>query len=179
MATPASVATVVAGGDDSATSYQLGYDDARREFDRAGMYVNGRWVSNIYPYDAAGRPLVGVQLFDQTGGPVSVEPQTECVYDAQEVPLDTVRVFYPWTTSAGQATNVFPVPSRIQGPETPDPDPNAFTGADRPSVGQYPLTRAPKAQLTGLKVSTSTTPAKALVPGARPETPLNPIDTGC
>ena len=179
VGTPASVAAQFAGGDQTAASYQQGYDDARSQYNRAGMYINGHWVSNIYPYDASGRPLVGVQLFDQTGGPVSVEPQTECVYDTNEQPTEQNRVFYPWTTVAGQAANVFPVPSRVQGPQAPDPDPSAFVGSNRPSVGRYPLTRVPAARLPGLQVSKATTPAKALVAGVLPKLPINPIDQGC
>jgi hypothetical protein len=181
VATPDSVAAVVSGSDnDVADSYQQGYDEARSQYVRKGMYVDGHWVSNIYPYDASGRPLVGVQLLDQTGAPVSVEPQTECVYDANEAPTDRNRVFYPWTSAAGQVTNVFPVPSRVQGPEAADPDPTAFTGTtNRPSVGRFPLARVQAAHLPGLKVSKSTTPAKALVPGVLPKLPINPIEQGC
>ena len=80
VATPSSVEPLLAGDSQGAATYDQGYADASSQYDRAGMYVNGHWVSNIYPYDAAGRPLVGVQLFDQTGQPVGVKPQTECVY---------------------------------------------------------------------------------------------------
>ena len=157
-----------------AATYDQGYADASSQYDRAGMYVDGHWVSNIYPYDAAGRPLVGVQLFDQTGQPVGVEPQTECVYDSAEVPVDKGRVYYPWSTAAGQATNVFPVPSRVQGPDTPDPDPTAFAGANRPGVGRFPLTQVPAATLPGLAVSKATTPKKAVPAGRRAEAARQP-----
>jgi hypothetical protein len=179
VATPDSVAAVFRGSDNTANSYQQGFDDARSQYDRKGMYVNGQWVSNIYPYDASGRPLVGVQLFDQTGAPLSVVPQTECVYDANETPTDQNRVFYPWISAAGQVANVFPVPSRVQGPQAPDPDPTAFAGTNRPGVGRYPLTRVPAAHLPGVLVSKATTPAKAYAAGPLPKQPLNPIDQGC
>ncbi len=179
VATPDSVVSVLAGSEDRAMTYQQGYDDASAELDRAGMYVDGHWVSNIYPYDAAGRPLVGVQLYDQTGQPVNVKPQTECVYDVGEQPVDQGRVYYPWTTAAGQVRNVFPVPSRVQGPDTPDPDPAAFAGANRPAVGQFPLARVPSAGLPGLAASKAVTPAKAYRPGVAPKLPINPIDGGC
>lgn len=167
---------------DTDASYQRGYDEAREltdSTDRTGMYVNGHWVSNIYPYDAAGRPLVGVQLFDQTGQPVTVQPQTECVYGPDEQPLDQGRVYYPWITAAGQARNVFPVPSRVQGPDTPDPDPAAFAGPDRPAVGRFPLVMVPPASLPGVLASRATTPQKAFTPGVSPQQPINPIDQGC
>ena len=96
MATPDSVAAVVAGGEDSAMNYQQGYDDASSTFDRAGMYVDGHWVSNIYPYDAQGRPLVGVQLFDQTGQPLAVKRRRSASTTRLEQPVDKGRVYYPW-----------------------------------------------------------------------------------
>ena len=179
VATPSSVEPLIAGASQNISTYDQGYADASSQYDRAGMYVNGHWVSNIYPYDAAGRPLVGVQLFDQTGQPVDVEPQTECVYSSAEVPTDQNRVYYPWSTAAGQASNVFPVPSRVQGPEAPVPDPTAFAGAQRPGVGRFPLTRVPAASLPGLAVSKATTPKKAYLPGASPKLPINPIEQGC
>lgn len=176
VATPASME---ASRPSSDSGYEQGYADARSELDRAGMYVDGRWVSNIYPYDATGRPLVGVQLFDQTGKPVAVKPQAECVYSAAEVPLDRVRVFYPWITVAGQARNVYPVPSRVQASDETDADPAAFTGNARPQVGQFPVTRVPAAGLPGLLTSRGTTPARALTPGALPKLPVNSLDEGC
>ncbi len=71
------------------------------------------------------------------------------------------------------------MPSRVQGPEAPDPDPTAFAGAQRPGVGRFPLTRVPAASLPGLAVSKATTPKKAYLPGASPKLPINPIDSGC
>jgi hypothetical protein len=177
VATPTSLAPYTQSDVDN--SYQRGYAEASSNFDRAGMYVGGHWVSNIYPYDAAGRPLVGVQLFDQTGQPVSVKTQTECVYNAAQQPVDRGRVYYPWTTAAGQVGNVFPVPSRVQGPDTPDPDPAAFTSSKRPRVGQFPATRVPAASLPGLRVSRADTPKKAFLAGALPKLPVNSIDNGC
>ena len=32
-----------------------------------GLAFNGERVANVYPYDAAGSPLVGVQLVDNAG----------------------------------------------------------------------------------------------------------------
>jgi hypothetical protein len=110
---------------------------------------------------------------------VNVKPQTECVYDGAEQPVDKGRVYYPWTTAAGQVRNVFPVPSRVQGPDTTDPDPAAFTGANRPAVGQFPHLRVPSAGLPGLAVSKAVTPAEAYRPGVAPKLPINPIDGGC
>jgi hypothetical protein len=175
VATPARMGPMV----DDGSAYQQGYDDARSETQRQGMYVDGRWVSNIYPYDAAGKPVVGVQLFDQTGKPVSVRTAVECVYDEDGAATDQVRVPYPWATATGQARNVFPVPSRVQGVASQDPDPNAFTGDDKPQVGRFPLPGVPAAALPGLAVSTATTPPGAFTPGTVVQQPINPVDAGC
>jgi len=37
-----------------------------------GVYVDGQVVSNLFPYDAQGNPLTGVQLLDDYGRPVQV-----------------------------------------------------------------------------------------------------------
>jgi hypothetical protein len=184
--TPLVVAQLEHGADeDYWRGYDAGYGVAAADqgpaddAPRAGLYSAGKWVSNVYPYDAAGRPLVGVQLFDQTGEPIEVVSQTECVYASDGTPTDKGRVYYPWSDGAAQKPNAFPVPSRVQGPDTPDPDPLAFQGGDRPTVGQFPFARVPAISLPGLSTSTTETPRGALTPGERPDTPINPIDRGC
>jgi hypothetical protein len=141
---------------------QIGTDDA--DNNRAGVYVDGNWVSNIYPYDAQGRPLVGVQLFDQIGNPIDVVLQPEydegvsCISEdsecvSQDVPMDEFgnqlpRVFYPWTNGVTPLLNVFPVPSRVQ--EGEEPSPTAFTEAVKPTIGPLPLMSVPKVSLPGI-----------------------------
>ena len=80
-----------------------------------------------------------MQLFDQDGQPVTVKPQTECVYGADEVPLDQTLVYYPWTTAARTGYQRLPGAEPRPGPDVPQPDPAAFTGEDRPRVGAFPL----------------------------------------
>lgn len=146
--------------------------------DRAGVYADGRWVSNIYPYDAQGRPLSGVQLFDQAGKPIQVVAQPQCVHgqDADVVPLGEepdctdaetgdslpLRVFYPWTNGATSVLNVFPLPARMQpGPER---SATAFSESTRPALGPYPLATVPRVSLPGIPTGV-VTPAK---PAAAP-----------
>jgi hypothetical protein len=164
----------------TAVGYERGYRDAQAQGGgpKAGLYADGRWVSNIYPYDAAGKPLVGIQLFDQTGKPVDVVSATECVYDANNQPIARVRQYFPWTDGAAQKHNVFPVPSLVTSEEAPNPDPTAFTGTNRPKVRGYPFARVPRISLPGLLTSITRTPAKALVPGPRTG-PITQRDVGC
>ncbi|MCW2784483.1 MAG: hypothetical protein JWP74_1000 [Marmoricola sp.] len=142
----------------------------------AGMYVDEKWVSNIYPYDARGNPLVGVQLFNQIGQPLNVISQAECTYKSPDTPSDKVRVYYPWTTGATQNHNVFPLASRVQ--DGTDPQSNAFNSTTPPAIGQFPLTHVPAVSLPGIR--TTTQGAKgAYQAGSRPNTPVNAFNQGC
>lgn len=150
--------------------FQTGYNAASRDAelnsgtDKAGVYADGKWVSNIYPYDAKGRPLVGVQLFNQIGQPINLVTQPEYEQpelddngnpiDAQGNPIDPTvrqkpRVYYPWTNGATQLLNVFPIPSRVQ--EGEEPSATAFAETDPPAIGSFPLASVPKVSLPGIK----------------------------
>jgi hypothetical protein len=131
---------------------------------KKGVYVDGTWVSNIYPYDAKGRPLVGVQLFNQIGQPINVVTQPEyedassrCVIDdnGECDPADQgnpmPRVFYPWTNGATQLLNVFPIPSRVQQGEQPSA--TAFSEGTPPTIGPFPLASVPKVSVPGIEPS--------------------------
>jgi hypothetical protein len=148
--------------------FDQGYQAAMRESramngDKAGVYVDGKWVSNIYPYDAQGRPLIGVQLFNQIGEPINVITQPEydvcpsddpqCV-DGAQTDLEgnqLLRWFYPWTNGATQLFNVFPIPSRVQAGEGPSKAP--FTEPNPPTVGPFPLASVPEVSLPGITPS--------------------------
>ena len=120
-----------------------------------------------------------MQLFNQIGEPINVVSRTECVYGPDEQPLDRGRQYFPWTDGVTQRRNVFPVPSKVGGSDTPDPDALAFTSDPKPSVGQFPLVDVPKVSLPGITPS-ATPPGKASYePGQRPNTPINAIDDGC
>jgi len=160
--------------------YELGYGQGFREGaqsmqsqlksnKKAGLYLDGTWVSNIYPYDAQGRPLVGVQLFDQVGKPINVitqpeYPQDECIWDEERGEclyddgsvLDSSgkpmpRVYYPWTNGATQLFNVFPIASRVQEGEALSP--TAFAEDVKPTIGALPLESVPKVSLPGIMAS--------------------------
>jgi hypothetical protein len=173
------VALVSASGADD---YWRGYNDAQSEGyaqpvpsgygidEQAGIYSSGRWVTNIYPFDAAGQPLTGVQLFDQNGDPIAVVRAPECpdayaepgaeswsvvssgdgCWDDETGEMTAGRVAYPWTNGAAQLDNVFPQPLRAQTDLAPDVD--AFAQPDPPSIS-FPMQAVPPVSLPGITPS--------------------------
>lgn len=93
-------------------------------------------VSNIYVFDSEGRPLTGVQLFDQDGNPLQVADQA---FDANGMPVLVRRhydvngreVFNVFPREAG--TNVVPKPQIIAPRLAPTVGPS-----DGPSPGGTP-----------------------------------------
>lgn len=153
--------------------FQTGYNAATRDAqlgsatDKAGLYADGKWVSQIYPYDAKGRPLVGVQLFNQIGQPIDVVTQPE--YD-DATAAGTVdarpRVYYPWTNGATQLFNVFPIPSRLQDDEQPSP--TAFSDPVRPAVDPFPRATVPPISLPGIRTGRVPVPVSPFAASTAP-----------
>lgn len=114
-----------------------------------GMVVNGDFVQNVYPYDAQGRPLTGVQLFDQNGRPLDVSR------DPTYLDSDQYRVGYPWRNGSAKVYNVFPLPQRVQ--DQPTRSAGAFDEPDPPSIVP-PLAAVPPASLPGIRASTFVPP---------------------
>jgi hypothetical protein len=86
-------------------------------------------VTNLYPYSRDGKPLTGVQLFDQYGNPVSLQGD----YDREG--HSVVRI--PAITEDGERVgNVYPQRQRIQDDPMFSPD-----GISRPPTA--PGVRAP------------------------------------
>lgn len=61
---------------------------------------DGREICNVHPFDAAGNPLTGVQLFDEYGRPIDAR----CRYLGQE----------PWMLGDVKRWNVFPQAKRAE-----------------------------------------------------------------
>jgi hypothetical protein len=153
-------------------------DDSGKPYyaDQAGIYSDGQWVSQIFPYDAAGKPLVGVQLFDQAGKPIHVITQPDCTSTAanplppEEPTLDgelhytcqdpetgqalQARIYYPWTNGAAQLYNVFPLTSRPQA--DPALSATAFAEENAPAVEPVPFATVPPISLPGIATSATT-----------------------
>lgn len=58
---------VLAAADSSSSRYYPDDAYSAGPYDSRGISLDGQSVTNIYPYDAQGQPLEGVQLFDQDG----------------------------------------------------------------------------------------------------------------
>ncbi|HEY0643782.1 MAG TPA: hypothetical protein VGD39_10210, partial [Nocardioides sp.] len=80
--------------------YSQGYNEARWNGNGQGVLNRGEQVCNIAAYDAEGQPLVGVQLFDQAGRPLSVQ----CYEQADHA--------VPWMLGDVPRWNVFPLGER-------------------------------------------------------------------
>jgi hypothetical protein len=105
------------------------------------------YVENVFPYDAQGNPLTGVQLFDQDGRPLNVARFAGDSYSAG----DRLTVTYPWFNGEQRLYNVFPLPRREQsgmrwGARV---DPGAWTSANPPFLPSAPLAVVPPATLPG------------------------------
>jgi hypothetical protein len=91
-----------------------------------GLYLNGNPVTNVLPYDSAGRPLSGVQLFDQNGEPLALTPNSpnNTVQDG-----DLLSEGLPLVDANGEARwNVFPLQQRPIDPSQPLPSPSVSVG---------------------------------------------------
>lgn len=104
----------------------------------SGLVLNGSTVTNLFGYDADGRPLTGVQLFTQDGAPL----------DAAGDPTQTTSgadgvsgVLVPSPDVAGRpGWNVYPL-------QEVSPDQLGDDGAPRPDA----ITRQPRAPFASVK----------------------------
>lgn len=104
-----------------------------------GLWHGGREVRNVFPYDEQGRPLTGVQLYDENGNRLAVGPAAEEAVD------DTNGFGYhvPAVNAEGQQLwNVFPLRRQAAewDPETGEPRPvGSAQPAPLPVVAVPPL----------------------------------------
>lgn len=88
--------------------YSQGYSEAQWINEESGLLNGGQEVCNIAAYDADGRPLTGVQLFDQAGRPLEVQ----CHGQASRT--------VPWVLGDVTRWNVFPLGERARPARTPE-----------------------------------------------------------
>jgi hypothetical protein len=116
-----------------------------------GLRVDGHEVGNVFAYNNKGRPLTGVQLFDEKGRPVSVDPHVEGNY---LTPAGMVTA-YPWLNGSQELWNVFPLPVREQrSARRPD---GAWTSTDPPAVPESPMVVVPPVTLPSPESTDGTT----------------------
>lgn len=142
-----------------------------------GLSSDGERVHNIYPYDAQGKPLVGVQLFDEEGNPLAIGPAKR---------YDQGLVTYPWqTVSTGtELPHVYPLPAREERRRVWERDSDVFASDNPPAVPLPPFVQAPvlpELPATSLQAfreavqPPAAQPPAAQPPAAQPPPPNGPI----
>ncbi len=125
--------------------------DAEPGFDPSlateGLFFGGRQVQNVYPYDAQGRPLVGVQLVDQDGRRLLVPDQG---YDDL---TEQVTLLTPWRNGRTSLFSVYPMPEQATDPETGEPLGDA-------RLQTPPFASLPPVTLEGVRPSTLDQPGR-------------------
>jgi hypothetical protein len=108
----------------------------------AGLVSDGKVVRNVFAYDAEGNPLEGVQLYDQAGDPLAIEP--EIAYRMRYG--GRLPTIYPWRQGEEKAWNVYPLPVAYDGGGWQRSD-RVWTRDEPPFLPQPPLVAVPPAVL--------------------------------
>jgi len=126
-----------------------------------GLSNNGDQVSNVFPYDSQGRPLTGVQLYDQDGH------QLEIGDGARSYSNDANGTYGDLSPASGPGTpprwNVFPLQVRMQNRNGGLAAP---TSAPIPFAAVPPLVAVPTPAATTSASATASSSAAAASPGA-------------
>ncbi len=127
-----------------------------------GLWLNGTEVRNVFPYDAQGRPLQGVQLFDENGRPLDVgdSARTPLMDDAGAEVAQVPAV----STDSQPLWNVYPLRQQVRQLNTVDGSLSAPSGPQ-----PAPL---PQPTVQGLLAPSAAelTPAPTATPSAAPTT---------
>ena len=83
--------------------------------DAGVLAFDNRSVRNVYPYDAAGRPLTGVQLVDQDGRRLPVAATSFDDGTGAET------ILAPWLNGRTKVYSAFPLPEQTTDPSTGEP----------------------------------------------------------
>lgn len=130
---------------DAWSSHRLangGYYADAREDHGPGLMAGNRYVRNVFAYDAQGNPLTGVQLYDQKGRPLVVNPDP--YYSTYRSGGTRVHT-YPWFNGDQKLFNVYPLPVRQQRGYQPARDP--WSTARPPALPSAPLAVVPPVAL--------------------------------
>ena len=117
------------------------------------LSFRGMAVQNVYPYDAQGKPLVGVQLVDQDGRRLVVARNAVDEQTHREISM------VPWMNGRTELFSVFPLSQREIDPET-----GLETGAA--AIQPPPFSSVPPVTMPGPSPSASPNPSPSpSVPG--------------
>lgn len=106
-----------------------------------GLLNDGRTVRNVFAYDAQGQPLQGVQLYDQTGKPLAIDPDAQHrVRYGGRLPM-----VFSWKNGEKDIWNVYPLPVRFGGGWHRGD--KVWTSDNPPFLPQPPLAVVPPATL--------------------------------
>lgn len=138
---------------------------------------DGSVVGNVFAYDAQGRPLSGVQLFDQDGNPLTVDPDQgpSFVRDSEGQPIG--RYLVRTDVFGRPVSNAFPL--AVQPLSEPDCSDGCVDGMPTPT-GVPTLPAAPQASVPALAPSqgAGATLAPTTSPTTSPTTTTTSPDAG-
>lgn len=123
---------------------RLGYNN--QSTPTQGLSFNGVPLSNVYPYDAAGNPLIGVQLVDDEGRRLKVDLDSLSMMGQED------RVVSPWLNGRTPLLSVFPLPEQAR-------DMNTWEVLGEPALQTPPFAVLPPVTLDGV-TPTETVPPK-------------------
>ncbi|HET9654097.1 MAG TPA: hypothetical protein VFP72_02000 [Kineosporiaceae bacterium] len=138
-----------------------------------GLWLNGTEVRNVFPYDAQGRPLSGVQLFDERGNPVEVGTSARTPLPDAEGNL--VAQVPAVGQDSGQRWNVFPLRQQVTAWAT-TPVPHSSRAMPYPAA----VPSAPVGPLLApIEAAPSSAPDGGSSSAAAPATPtVRPVPAG-
>ena len=97
-------------------AYGYGYGEPVSYPDSSTLLTfRGQPIRNIYAYDAKGQPLTGIQLVDEDGARLMVEP------DQYDDDSGVERLLTPWMNGRTELYSVFPLPEQPKDQQTGDP----------------------------------------------------------
>ncbi len=120
------------------------------------LTFRGKPVSNVYAYDAQGHPLTGVQLVDEDGARLTIDPQQ---YDDM---TGTEKLLTPWMNGRTELYSVFPLPEQTRDPVTNEP------------TGETVMQPPPYASLPPVTLA-GVTPSVLVVPAPVRQAPKAPL----
>lgn len=115
-------------------------DDSYYDPSGEALTFQGNPVSNIYAYDSQGHPLVGVQLVDQDGRRLPLEPSQ---YDDS---TGKQLLLQPWLNGRTELYSVFPLPEQATDESTGEP-------VGEPAMQPPPFASLPPVTLAGVQPS--------------------------